>query len=297
MKHVYTLSDLRDPSFATEMPKAKLAVIGNPIKHSASPQMHQAALDEAGLDLQYIRVEVEPGQVDACCTEMERLGFIGCNVTVPHKLDAMELCDELTDDAKALGATNTILFKDGKRIGHNSDGPGLAQAIYEDFGKSLTELRVLILGAGGGAGRAIATQCAREGSPAVYLSNRTVEKLDPIAKSLTEEHGAKLVYTLSTDEADLATAADRVDLIINSTSLGLDESDPLPIPAPALKASHMVYDAIYNPAVTPLLAEAKKVGATTANGLSMLLHQGAISFNFWLNKIPNIEAMRAGLGK
>lgn len=297
MKHVYTLADLRDPAFAEEMPNAKLAVIGYPIKHSASPQMHQAALDEAGINLQYIRLEVEPGEVDAAFSEMEKLGFIGCNVTVPHKLDAMALCDELTDDAKALGATNTISFKDGKRVGHNSDGPGLARAILEDFGKSLTELRILILGAGGGAGRAIATQCAREGAPAIYLSNRTVEKLEPIAKSLTEEHGAKLVYTISTDETDLITAASRVDLIINSTSLGLKEDDALPLPASALLEKHRVYDAIYNPAVTPLLAEANKAEAKTSNGLSMLLHQGAISFDFWLGQPPSVAAMRKGLGK
>ena len=297
MKHVYTLADLRDPAFAEEMPNAKLAVIGCPIKHSASPQMHQAALDEAGIDLQYIRVEVEPDQVDSCFSEMERLGFIGCNVTVPHKLEAMALCDELTDDAKSLGAANTIHFKQGKRIGHNSDGPGIARAVLEDFGKSLTELRVLILGAGGGAGRAIATQCAREGAPAIYLSNRTVEKLDPIAKSLTEEHGAKLVYTLSTNETELVTAASRVDLIINSTSLGLKQGDALPLPAAALSAQHMVYDAVYDPPVTPLLAEANKLGAKTSNGLSMLLHQGAISFTFWLGQEPCIAAMRRGLGK
>jgi shikimate dehydrogenase len=296
MKHVYTLADLRDPAFAEEMPNAKLAVIGCPIKHSASPQMHQAALDEAGIDLQYIRVEVEPDQVGSCFSEMERLGFIGCNVTVPHKLEAMALCDELTDDAKSLGAANTIHFKQGKRIGHNSDGPGIARAVLEDFGKSLTELRVLILGAGGGAGRAIATQCAREGAPAIYLSNRTVEKLDPIAKSLTEEHGAKLVYTLSTNETELVTAASRVDLIINSTSLGLKQGDALPLPAAALSAQHMVYDAVYDPPVT-LLAEANKLGAKTSNGLSMLLHQGAISFTFWLGQEPSIAAMRRGLGK
>ncbi|MFC4990969.1 shikimate dehydrogenase [Rubritalea tangerina] len=295
MKHVYTLSDLRDPAFAQSAPNAKLAVIGHPIKHSASPQMHQAALDAAGIDIQYIRVEVEPHQVEACFAEMERLGFIGCNVTVPHKLEAMDLCHELTEDAKALGATNTILFKDGKRIGHNSDGPGLAQAIYEDFGKSLTELRVLILGAGGGAGRAIATQCAREGSPAIYLSNRTVEKLEPIAESLTNEYGAKLVCTLSNATEDLTTAAARVDLIINSTSLGLHFEDPLPLPESALASSQMVYDAIYNPPLTPLLAKAQELGASTSNGLSMLLHQGAISFAFWLGQSPDLAAMRRGL--
>ena len=297
MKHVYTISDLRDPAFSKEMPNAKLAVIGFPIKHSASPQMHQAALDTAGIEANYIRLEVEPGSVDAAFAEMEKLGFTGCNVTVPHKLDAMALCDELTDDAKALGATNTILFQDGKRVGHNSDGPGLAQAIREDFSKPLSELRILLLGAGGGAGRAIATQCAREGSPAIYLSNRTVEKLTPIAHDLTENYGAKKVLTISTNESDLIEAASKVDLIINATSLGLNESDPLPLPAEALKASHLVYDAIYNPAVTPLIAEANKAGAKTSNGLSMLLHQGAISFAFWLGQQPDITAMRKGLGK
>lgn len=279
------------------MPNAKLAVIGYPIKHSASPQMHQAALDTAGIDATYIRVEVEPGAVAAAFAEMEKLGFTGCNVTVPHKLDAMALCDHLTDDAKALGATNTILFKDGKRIGHNSDGPGLAQAIREDFSRPLSELRILLLGAGGGAGRAIATQCAREGSPAIYLSNRTVEKLTPIAQDLTENYGAKQVVTLSTSESELIDAASKVDLIINATSLGLNESDPLPLPAAALKASHLVYDAIYNPAITPLLATAAKADAKTSNGLSMLLHQGAISFAYWLGQTPDIAAMRKGLGK
>ena len=297
MKHVYTLSDLRDPAFAEQMPHAKLAVIGFPIKHSASPQMHQAALDEAGIEANYIRVEVEPGAVDEAFIEMERLGFTGCNVTVPHKLEAMDLCYELTADAEALGATNTILFKDGKRVGHNSDGPGLAQAIREDFSKPLSELRILLLGAGGGAGRAIATQCAREGSPAIYLSNRTVEKLTPIVSDLKENYGAKEVIALSTSESDLIEAASKVDLIINATSLGLNESDPLPLPAAAIKSSHLVYDAIYNPAVTPLLAAAKEAGAETSNGLSMLLHQGAISFAFWLGVTPNIAAMRKGLGK
>lgn len=297
MKHVYSLADLRDPAFAEEMPTAKLAVIGYPIKHSASPQMHQAALDQAGIDLQYIRVEVEPGEIDSCFQEMERLGFIGYNVTVPHKLDAMALCDELTDDAKALGATNTIAFKDGKRIGHNTDGPGLAQAIREDFGKGLGELRILLLGAGGGAGRAIATQCARESSLKIILSNRTVSKLEPIVESLQTEHEAQQIEVISNTPEDLIAVTGEVDLIINSTSLGLKENDALPLPAEALTSDHLVYDVIYNPAVTPLLAEANNVEAKTANGLSMLLHQGAIAFAFWLGKTPDLAAMRKGLEK
>lgn len=276
----------------------RLAVIGHPISHSASPRMHQPALDAAGIDASYIAIDVEPGKVMEAFTKMKEEGYYGCNVTVPHKLEAMAACDELTEDAKALGATNTIVFRgDGTLLGHNTDGAGLSQAIREDFGKPLTELRVLILGAGGGAGRAIATQCCREGSPAVYLSNRTQEKLEPIAIDLVDNHGAKLVTTLSTDEESLIEAASRVDLIINATSLGLKESDPLPLPAAAILPQHMVYDAIYNPPVTPLLDAANKVGAKTSNGLSMLLHQGAFAFHTWFGKMPDLDLMRDALLK
>ncbi|SHI89054.1 shikimate dehydrogenase [Rubritalea squalenifaciens DSM 18772] len=274
----------------------RLAVIGHPVSHSASPRMHQPALDDAGVDASYIAIDVEPGKVKEAFSKMQEEGYIGCNVTVPHKLEAMEICDELTDDAKALGATNTIVFReDGTILGHNTDGAGLSQAILEDFGKSLSELRILILGAGGGAGRAIATQCCREGAPAVYLSNRTIEKLEPIAIDLVDNHGGKLVTTLSTDTESLIEAASRVDLIINATSLGLKPSDPLPLPEEALLSRHMVYDAIYNPPVTPLLKAASEVGAKTSNGLSMLLHQGAFAFEAWFGIKPNLELMHKAL--
>ncbi|WP_018971160.1 shikimate dehydrogenase [Rubritalea marina] len=296
MKHVYTLDDLSTAAFPQAMPHAKLAVIGYPIKHSASPQMHQAALDQAGYPHQYIRVEVEPGKVHQCFERMEALGFIGCNVTVPHKLEAMELCDTLTEDAIALGATNTIQFSEGKRIGHNTDGPGLERAILEDFGKPLSALRVLLLGAGGGAGRAIATQCARLGTPELFLSNRTISKIEGIASDLREYAPGSQIHTISNDDASLLEAACKADLIINSTSLGLKPNDPLPIPASALEARHLVYDAIYSPAVTPLLESAAKREAQTANGLSMLLHQGALAYEFWLGSAADTGAMRRGLG-
>lgn len=295
MKHVYSLEDLSSPEFRQSMPNAKLAVIGWPIKHSASPQMHQAALDQAGIDLQYIRAEVAPGEVARCFEIMQNLGFLGCNVTVPHKIKAMQLCDERSDDAICLGATNTIKFESGKRYGHNTDGPGLARAIEEDFGKNLSELKVLILGAGGGAGRAIATQCARLGSPSLYLSNRTVSKVETLAENLTKGYGATNTHAIDNSSEALMQAASNVNLIINSTSLGLKPEDPLPLPIEALDSKPMVYDAIYNPAVTPLLAAAQEKQCATANGLSMLLHQGALAFEYWLNTPADIPSMRSGL--
>lgn len=297
MKQVYTLADLASPELLDQQAKlpAKLAVIGYPIHHSASPQMHQVALDQAGINARYIRIEVPPGAVQSAFEKMQKLGFIGCNVTIPHKLEAMAACDSLSEDAVALGATNTILFSDGKVIGHNSDGPGLARAIREDFGQSLSELRILILGAGGGAGRAIATQCAREGSPLIYLSNRTESKIAPLADNLTRDYLTKEVHVIGTDRSALIAAAEKVDLIINATSLGLKPEDPLPLPTEAISADHLVYDAIYNPAVTSLLAAAQSATAKTSNGLSMLVHQGAIAFQFWTGVTPSTKAMRDAL--
>lgn len=273
----------------------RLAVIGHPVSHSASPRMHQPALAAADVPASYIAIDVEPGEVADCFSKMQHDGFIGCNVTVPHKLEAMGLCDHLTDEAIALGAANTIRFEaDGTITGHNTDGLGIARAILEEFSTPLSELRVLILGAGGGAGRAIATQCAREGSPAIYLSNRTVEKLHPLAERLAEQYGAKNIHIVATEPEQLTKAAEQVDLIINATSIGLKSGDPSPLPTAAILPRHLVYDAIYMPPVTPLLAAANEVGAKAANGSSMLIHQGALSFQFWLGKQPEIAKMREG---
>lgn len=297
MKRTYQLEELNDRSIidAGDVFPAQFAVIGYPVKHSASPEMHQPALDKEGIEARYIRVEVQPGKVEQCFRQMEALGFQGCNVTVPHKLEAMSLCAELSDDAMALGATNTISFTDKGWIGHNTDGPGLAQAILEDFSRPLGDMRVLLLGAGGGAGRAIATQCAREGCSSIYLSNRTVSKLDPIVADLENLYGAREVHAISTGEEELIKAAGEVDLIVNATSLGLKEEDGLPIPEEAIEERHFVYDAVYNPPVTRLLSVSKERGAKVSNGLSMLIHQGRFAFEQWTGILPEAAVMRAGV--
>ncbi len=296
MDRVYQLEELKDRSVidADGVAPAQFAVIGYPVKHSASPEMHQPALDAAGLNARYIRVEVPPARVAECFQQMQKLGFQGCNVTVPHKLEAMNLCSMLTDDAKALGATNTISFTAEGLLGHNTDGPGLAQAVLEDFQAPLGSLRVLLLGAGGGAGRAIAMQCAREGCQTVYLSNRTVGKLDSIVKDLNGLDSGQDVRAVSDDPIELVNIAAKVDLIINATSLGLKEEDDLPIPEEAILARHFVYDAIYNPPLTRLLLASEKRGAKASNGLSMLVHQGRFAFQQWTGILPDTEVMRSG---
>ena len=290
MKHVYTIDDLREKALPVN---AKLAVLGYPVSHSASPQMHQAALDALGIDASYIRLEIEPGNVSEAFGLMQSLGFIGCNVTIPHKLEAMECCDDLSASVKALGVANTIHFKDGRIMGDNTDGPGLIKALEEDFGLSVKGSNILVLGAGGGAGKAISTQLNREGCANLYLSNRTVSKLEKMAENLplTETR----VHPLGNSSTELEAIAGEVQIIINVTSMGMKPDDYLPIPVRCLTAQHMVYDAIYNPPLTSLLESARDRGAAVANGLSMLIHQGAISFEIWTGKQPDTGLMKKAI--
>ena len=274
---------------------ARLAVLGWPVAHSASPRMHQPALDANGIDARYIRLEVEPGGIPEAFERMQALGFIGCNVTVPHKLDALANCSGLDPAAGALGAVNTIVFKGEAILGFNTDGPGFARAIEADFGDKLAGLSVVIAGAGGGAGQAIATQCVLAGVAKLVLINRSAEKLGPLITRL-EGHGvATAMVPLSFADESLVAHCLAADLIVNTSSLGLKAGDPSILPATCLRAGQRVYDTIYQPPVTPLLALAGEHGCRTSNGLSMLLHQGALAFQHWFPDTEPLEAMQAGL--
>lgn len=293
MKAVYTLDDLvsREVLDAGADKPARLAVIGHPIAHSASPKMHQAALDAHGVDVRYIRIDVEPGQVGECFRCMRELGFVGCNVTVPHKLEAMENC-EVHPDAKALGAVNTIRFDEDATLGFNTDGPGFASAIEDDFGVEFAALDVVIAGAGGGAGQAIATQGCLSGVGKLVLVNRTVEKLVTLAERLRQVNPDTEIVVRSFDDPSLAEHCLACDLIVNTSSVGLKAGDPPILPGECLKEEHLVYDTIYQPPVTPLLALANGKGCRTSNGLSMLVNQGALAFLHWFPGTDPLPLMK-----
>lgn len=296
MKDVYQLSDLTNRELldaGAEKP-AKLAVIGHPVAHSASPQMHQEALDALEIDARYIRLEVPAGKVAEAITQMRELGFTGCNVTVPHKFEVMSCCDELTDDAQALGAVNTIIFGE-KTIGHNTDAPGLVKAIKEDFNADISNLSIMILGTGGGAGKAVATQCARMQCPNLWLVNRTVSKAQELADQLNGNDTKTKISVLEPTSPAMNDATKAAELIINATSLGLKADDSMPINQEFLHSGLSVYDMIYNPAKTALLKEAEAKGASTSNGFTMLLHQGALAFEAWFPNTQPLEFMRKGL--
>lgn len=304
MKDVYTLDDLNNRSRldqGADLP-ARIAVLGSPVAHSLSPQLHQPALDSLESGVRYIRLEVEPGRITDAVDAMKRLNFIGANVTVPHKFEALSVVDEVEKAAQTLGAVNTILFEDDRTLGFNTDGPGFVQAIHEEFLVDVKDLRILVVGAGGGAGQAIAAQCALEGCERLVLVNRTIDKANHLATRLAphfeddrvEGPGERLVV-LPLDSPELAEELNHVDLIVNTTSVGLKGTDPSPLSSSCLQPHHLVYDSIYNPPRTRLLRDATAIGARVGNGLSLLLYQGVLAFELWFPGKRPLDIMRQSL--
>lgn len=302
----FTLEDLRAraESRGPLPPEVRLAVLGSPVEHSLSPAMHNAALEALGSDLRYAKIGCPPENLAEAVDCARRANFLGLNLTIPHKFAALELCTELDDTARQLGAVNTLLFDGSRTDGFNTDGPGLSRAIREVFSFDLRDLRVMILGAGGGAGSAAALQCALEKCPRLVLVNRTENKAHDIAQRATQLlHTDRLegpedpVTVIPLEESALREQLTRTDLVINATSLGMKRTDPRLIPAAILTPDLMVYDMIYRPSVTRLLEDAQATGARTANGLSLLLHQGALSLEIWLNRPTPLDVMRRALDR
>jgi shikimate dehydrogenase len=294
----YTLDDLErwEQIAPTLEPPAKLAVIGDPIAHSRSPQMHNPALAARGLHAQYIRVQVPPGSVSRALDLFARHGFIGVNCTIPHKFEALAAMDIVDPLAAKLGAVNTVLLRDGRLTGFNSDGPGFLRSVEEAFGRPARELRVLILGAGGGAGRAVAVQCALEGCPRLVLANRSAAKAEPLAAACRQLSPGTSVELCPWDDRALRQVIGETDLIVNATPLGMKDGDAPLLDTALLRASHLVLDMVYRSgAETPLVTAARAAGAKTCDGFVLLLHQGAISFGHWFGEPVPLEAMRAGL--
>jgi shikimate dehydrogenase len=300
----YTLADLENWSKVTQDVDSpiRLGVLGDPVAHSLSPQMQNAALRACKIDMQYARFHIRANELRSALRFLRALDFVGVNLTVPHKIAAFAQMDHAEESASRAGAVNTIRVRDRKLLGSNTDGEGFLRAIRTEFSVDVRDLRVLILGAGGGAGHAIAWQCALENCERLVLVNRTYEKAQALAERLRPFFAGPRVLgpvarleAVPWDEAGLRAQLQDVDLIVNATPLGMNPSDPSPIPARLLAPHHMVFDCAYGPSKTSLLRAADEAGARGANGLSMLLHQGALSFSIWFDREAPIDAMRAAL--
>jgi len=301
---VYTFQDLQRWEDVTKEcePPLRLAVFGDPVAHSASPPMHNAALEKSGIAARYTRLLITPEELVEALRLLPQKGFLGANLTIPHKAAALGCMDRVDEHARRIGAVNTVLVEGSELVGFNTDGPGLVRAVRSEFGVDLRNLRVLVLGAGGGAGRAVAMQCAIEQCERLVLVNRTAEKGVALANELrplfTGPHVSgplARVKAIGWEEAELKQQMEQTDLVVNCSSVGMKRSDPSPLPPAALQPHLLVFDTIYTAARTKLMQAADEAGARSANGFSMLLHQGALSFEIWFNREAPVEAMRKAL--
>jgi len=272
-----------------------VGVIGDPVTHSLSPTLHNAAFEALGLDWVYVAFPVPRGQGASAVGGVAALGLAGFNVTMPHKEAVAGACDELTPDAAALRSVNTVVAQAGGRtLGDSTDGPGFLDAL-DDEGITVAGQPVLVLGAGGAA-RAVVLALGRAGASVTVAARRpdaaeSAAVLAPGARAVPLGAVAAPVPSSSTVAVDPAAFA----LVVNATPLGMSGGDPLPVDPEALHGQQAVVDLVYHPADTPLLTAARARGALAVNGLGMLLHQAARSFTLWTGQPAPLDAMRAAV--
>jgi shikimate dehydrogenase len=261
-----------------------LGLIGYPVSHSLSPRIHTAALRARGLEGSYTAIPVPPGQLPATLRALLANGYSGLNVTIPYKQAVMPLMDELSDDARAIGAVNTIIAANGRLSGHNTDGVGFVRALAE-AGFDPQAQNVLVLGAGGAA-RAVVYALDQAGAR-ITIWNRTEQRAVELAREFR-------VRSAANGAADLSGTW---DLIVNTTSAGMfpnADVSPVRLSSGGLSA-RCVYDLVYNPRETMLLRQARAAGAQAIGGIAMLVYQAAEAFRLWTGCEPPVPAMLQAL--
>jgi shikimate dehydrogenase len=275
-----------------------LGVIGHPIAHSLSPRIHNAAFavgnnDTGEAKYAYVAMEVRPERLAAAVAGLAALGFVGFNVTMPHKEAILPLVDELDETARLAGAVNTVVVGEGGSLrGLNTDGSGFVEACGE-VGVSFAARRVLIVGAGGAAA-AVAVAVLGESASRLYVANRNARKAGELRAKLSEVALGAEVLACTIDE--VGGVAEEAEVLINTTYLGMKEGDPLPFPAGSLSAEKVVCDAVYLAGrETELIRRAREAGARVVPGGRMLLYQGVQAQRVWTGREPNVEVMSDAL--
>jgi len=268
-----------------------VGVIGDPVAHSLSPAMHNAAFAELGLDMVYVPLHVAEPSVGEAVRGLRALGFRGANVTMPHKAAVIAHLDRVADEARLIAAVNTIVVGEDGLVGHNTDIPGFSRALAEVVTEGVAGARALLLGAGG-AGRAAAFALAGESVAQITVVDLTSERAAAVA-GLLREAGRRVETTALTIGRVTASTVARADLVVNATPLGMPGAGKVPaVVADNIGRDHIVYDVVYGTRPTQLLEMARDRGARVVDGFAMLVWQAALAFELWTGRPAPLEAMR-----
>jgi shikimate dehydrogenase len=279
-----------------------VGLIGFPVSHSLSPFMQQAAFDELGIEACYVLWETRQGQLAGKIASLRSPSVLGANVTIPYKEDVFQMIDECDQFAARVGAINTIVNRDGRLFGYNTDAPGFITALieFDAFPFDCAGKKAMILGTGGAA-RAAAVGLLEKGVGEIVLLGRTEAHLRNILGHLStvsdKLHKTTEIKGALFGDPQVTESLSNADLVVNATPVGLKLNDStLLIDVDALPISALVMDMIFNPPLTPLLSTARAHGCQVLNGLSMLLYQGALAFELWTGRPAPIEIMQKALG-
>jgi len=284
---VRRVSVAKRPVFVT-----RVAVFGDPVAHSLSPAMHNAAFRSLDLRWRYEKRRVRKARLRAALREASRRGYRGVNLTIPLKEAALRLMDRVTPAARRAGAVNTVTFECGRMEGHSTDGEGFLRSLREAWGFRPAGVRAIVLGAGGAA-RSVAAALAGAGARSILIVNRHPARARALARAFRRVAGAVEGRSWPPPKAWTSLLA-RADLLVNATSLGL-HGEPSPVPVDAMHRGLKVVDLVYNPSCTALLRAACHGGAGTLNGAGMLVHQGALAFERWTGRRAPVAIMRRAL--
>lgn len=278
-----------------------IGIFGDPVAHTLSPVIHNAAFESLGLDFVYVPFHVRPRELEAAVGALRALGMPGVNLTIPHKEKVIGYLDGVDEDASAVGAVNTVVNRGGKLTGYNTDGEGFLRSLTEETGFNPEGKKIIILGAGG-ASRGILASIVKRKPERVIVANRTLERAELLVKEFKEKFKGIKADAVELDEATLGPGLKEADLLVNTTSIGMEVGgqvggkgggdSPLSFAIENLPDKAVVSDIVYRPIVTGLIKGAEERGLKTLRGLGMLVGQGALSFELWTGEKAPVHVMR-----
>lgn len=271
-------------------------IFGHPVKHSLSPDMHNSAFNTLGLNSVYVAFDIDPESIEEATRAIRVMGIRGINITIPHKQTIIPYLDEVSPDAKLTGAVNTVKNENGRLLGYNTDVGGFLRAIREDLDFSPEGNTLFLIGAGGAA-RAVLSAFCMNGGAVVYITDIIKDKALELANQFKANFQNITIETVELDNQNLIEQKlNEADILVNASPAGMDSVGSLDIPLTSLNKNAVVYDLVYKPPDTNLLKEAKQLGHKASGGLSMLLYQGAESFEIWTGENAPVEIMKKALG-